>query len=89
MAAGRLLDYWGVVSANTDMSLKEVAEKALVAPARCCLKNIGGVGAVDENASRKAGDCPLQPEERLVETAFSYLKEISQVLRDRFDIPQA
>jgi hypothetical protein len=59
------------------MTVKEVAEQALIAPARCCLKNIGGVGAVDETASKEAVSCPVQPEERLVETAFSYLKEIS------------
>jgi hypothetical protein len=87
--AGRLLDYWEIVSANTDMTIKGMGERALIAPARCCLKNVGGVGAVGETPSGKAGGCSLQPEEHLVETAFTYLKEISSALRDRLDIPQA
>ncbi|HLA81107.1 MAG TPA: hypothetical protein VJP78_05665 [Thermoleophilia bacterium] len=83
--AGRLLDYWGVVSANTDITMEEMAEQALIAPARCCLKNIGNVGATGETASKEAVSCPVQPEEHLVETAFTYLKEISGALRDRLD----
>lgn len=87
--AGRLLDYWGVVSANTDIGITGIAEQALIAPARCCLKNIGAVGAIGETASREAIGCPVQPEEHLVETAFSYLQEISRSLRDRLDMRQA
>jgi hypothetical protein len=85
--AGRLLDYWGVVSANTDLTIKEMAEQALIAPARCCLKNIGAVGATGETASKKAVGCSAQPEEHVVETAFAYLKEISRALIDKLDIP--
>lgn len=87
--AQRLLDYWGVVSANTDMTTKETAEHALIAPARCCLKNIGKVGAVGETTSKEAVGCPMPPEEHLVETAFAYLGEISTALRDRLGIPAA
>jgi hypothetical protein len=86
--AGRLLDYWGVVCANTDMTMEEMAEQALVAPARCCLKNVGTVGAVGETASERTVCEFVQPEEYLVETAFDYLKEISRALRDRFDIAE-
>ena len=86
--AGRLLDYWGVVSANTDITMEEMAEQALIAPARCCLKNVGTVGAAGETASKKAVCSLVQPEEYLVETAFAYLKEISRALRDRFDIAE-
>jgi hypothetical protein len=82
----RLLDYWGVVCANTDIAMEEMAERALVAPARCCLKNVGTVGAVGETASDKAVCSVAQPEEYLVETAFAYLAEISHALRDRFGI---
>jgi hypothetical protein len=87
--AGRLLDYWGVVSANTDITIKEMAERALIAPARCCLKNTGAVGALGETASDRAVGCPVQPEEHLVETAFTYLKQISGALRDSLHIPQS
>jgi hypothetical protein len=85
--AGRLFDHWGVVCANTDMTMEEMAEQALIAPARCCLKNVGAVGAAGETAPKNASCDSVQPEEYQVETAFSYLKEISRALRDRFDIP--
>jgi len=84
--AGRLLDYWDVVAANTDMAVKQVAKQALIAPARCCLKNIGQVGAANEPAATRADSCTLQPEELLVETAFTYLKVISQTMRDKLDL---
>lgn len=87
--AGRLLDYWGIVSTNTDITIKEIAEQALIAPARCCLKNIGEVGAIGETASKKADTCPVQPEEHLVETAFTYVKEMSRILRDKLNISEA
>jgi hypothetical protein len=86
--AGRLLDHWSVVSANTDITMEEMAEQAFIAPARCCLKNIGTVGAVGEPASKRAACDSVQPEEYLVETAFTYLKEISRALRARFDLPE-
>jgi hypothetical protein len=86
--AVRLLDYWGIVSANTDITIKEMAEQALIAPARCCLKNIGEVGAIGETASIKADSCPVQPEKHLVETAFTYVKEISRILRDKLNISE-
>ena len=66
-----------------------MAEQSLIAPARCCLKNVGAVGAVGETSSNKEVGCPVQPEEHLVETAFAFLKEISRLLRDRMDIPQS
>ena len=85
--AGRLLEYWGIVSANTDMPISQLAEQALIAPARCCLKNSGEVGAVGETTSHRTPvSRAVRPEEYLVETAFSYLKDISAALRDRFDI---
>ena len=84
---GRLLDYWAVVSASTDVTMKEMAEQALLAPARCCLKNVGTVGAVGETGSKKTACDYVQPEEHLVETAFAYLKEMSRAVRDKLDIP--
>lgn len=38
--ARRLMEYWEVVSQNTDVSLKQIAEQALMAPARCCVLRI-------------------------------------------------
>lgn len=84
--AGRLLDYWDVVAANTDIVIEQVAKQALVAPARCCLKNIGQVGAVNEPAAIGVSSCPLQSEKQLVETAFEYLRTISRMLGEKFDL---
>jgi hypothetical protein len=81
----RLLEYWGIIAANTHVSLKQVAQQALIAPARCCLKNCGAVGAVNESA-KPGPTCALQPEETLVETAFAYLKEVSGRLREECGI---
>jgi hypothetical protein len=61
----------------------------LLAPARCCLKNVGQVGASDDR--KKAKTCEgvdLSLEERLVEKAFEYLRIISEMLRNQFDLAQ-
>jgi hypothetical protein len=78
--ADRLSDYWGVISDNSAVSGRKIAEKALIAPARCCLKDIGMVGAPGETRDirRVPGG-----EERLVEKAFGYLNEISRILREK------
>jgi hypothetical protein len=44
--------YWTIVAANTDIKINQIAEQALIAPARCCLKNCGQVGASDEHGVR-------------------------------------
>jgi hypothetical protein len=84
----RLLEgYWETVSQNTGLPPMQIAEQELVAPARCCLKNIGQVGAIDEMA------CPIAEkgqtssiEERIVEKAFAFLRDLSQLLRDKYDL---
>ncbi len=80
-----LMGYWEVVSQNTDLSLEQIAERALVAPARCCLKNIGGeTGAALESENKT---CQLSStEETIVGKAFAYLGEISQILRDKYGL---
>ncbi|MFC1928802.1 hypothetical protein ACFLWC_07205 [Chloroflexota bacterium] len=85
--ASLLSSYWDVVSVNAGLSAKQIAEQALIAPARCCLKNVGRVGASDDtvaSAARESHD--LTVEERLVEKAFSYLGTLSEILRDKFDL---
>ena len=81
--ADRLVGYWGVVSDNGSISEKQIAGKALIAPARCCLKDIGVVGAPGE-----AGEAKKAPggEEQLVEKAFTYLAEISRLLQERYGL---
>jgi len=82
-----LLTYWEVISLNSGLSVEEIAGQALIAPARCCLKNIGQVGANDDMATSETKECAdLTIEERLVEKAFSYLGMISQIIKDKFDL---
>ena len=79
--------YWATIAANSDITIKQVAEQALIAPARCCLMNSRRVGANNEQAVRNiSGSCVLQSEERLVEMAFEYLKVISDILRKEFGL---
>jgi hypothetical protein len=75
-----LIEYWTVISKNTGLTLTTIAEHALIAPARCCLKNIGQVGASDDAKPEKAALIDLSIEEVLVEKAFDYLKTISNIL---------
>ena len=51
--AERLCNYWQVVVDNSGVSMAEVAAQSVVAPARCCLKNIGDVGAHDEGRKKR------------------------------------
>jgi len=81
--AAILSDYWEVISQNTDLSLNQIAEQALVAPARCCLKDTSQVST----ATEVAGKCQVSSiEERLVEKAFAFLPELSQILRDKYGL---
>jgi hypothetical protein len=83
----RLLTYWEVIAENSRLPIKKIAEQALIAPARCCLKNIGQVGASDEKKSSNTnGGHNLTLEERVVESAFKYLGIISKNLRERFNL---
>jgi hypothetical protein len=83
--ASLLSNYWEVISQNTELSGKRIAEQALLAPARCCLKNIGRVGASDDTAACELNS-DLTVEERLVEQAFSYLATLSEILKEKFDL---
>ena len=78
---------WEVVAVNTGLSAKAIAEQAIIAPARCCLKNIGQVGASDDTVAREIRrSSKLTVEERLVETAFTYLRTLSEILKHKFDL---
>ena len=81
--AAILSDYWEVISRNTGLSLNQIARQALVAPARCCLSDASQLSTAD----KKAGECqtPIS-EEGIVEKAFAYLPELSQILRDRYGV---
>jgi len=82
-----LSSYWEVVAVNTGLSAKGIAEQALIAPARCCLKNIGQVGASDDTVACETRGSPnLTVEERLVEMAFAYLATLSEIVKNKFDL---
>jgi hypothetical protein len=85
---GKLLtSYWEAVSQHTGISSRQVARQSMLAPARCCLKNIGQVGASDESACPVTGGSrPSSIEERLVEQAYACLRELSQILRSKYNL---
>jgi hypothetical protein len=75
------------VSHTSEVAINQVAAQSLLAPARCCLKNIGQVGAANEAACVISERDPASTiEESLVEKAFAYLREMSQILRDKYDV---
>ncbi|MBI4334298.1 MAG: hypothetical protein HY673_23845 [Chloroflexi bacterium] len=85
--AARLAGYWEKVTKGSGVEGRQIAEQALIAPARCCLKNVGKVGSVEENGA----SCNTTPaigtiEETLVEKAFAYLPRISAILKDEYKI---
>ena len=82
----RLVGYWEVIARNTDISAEQVARQALIAPAKCCIKNAIMADMGDESV-RVAPNCSdPQTEEDLVERAFSYLPGISGMLREKFNL---
>ena len=81
--AAILSSYWEVISENTGLSLNQIAKLALVAPARCCLSDLGQVNTVGKTVS----ECQVSGiEEELVEKAFAVLPELSQILRDKYGV---
>jgi hypothetical protein len=86
--ADRLSHYWQRVAESSELAPEQVARQALLAPARCCLKNMGQVGSAEEAQQSQTDVCPADHtiEERLVEKAFQYLKELSAVLRSRYKL---
>lgn len=80
--------YWDVLARESGIEAKHIASQSLLAPARCCLKNIGAVGAAGEPKGTESG-CPIpgpssSMEEKLVEKAFTVLGEISSILKEEF-----
>ncbi len=76
--ASLLSGYWQVVSENTDLSLDQIAEQALIAPARCCLVEL----TIEATERSKVANI----EEKIVEKAFSFLPEMSQILKKRYGL---
>lgn len=81
---GLLEGYWQKVSQSSDISLGVIARQSLIAPARCCLKNIGAVGGAEDCPVDKTRPVTGSTEEMLVETAFGYVREMSRRLKERY-----
>jgi hypothetical protein len=76
--ASILSNYWEAISENTGLALRQIAEQALIAPARCCLRDI---------ATETTGKCEIPyAEEKTVEKAFAFLPEISKILKEKFKL---
>jgi len=73
-----LTGYWEVISENTDLSLGQIAEQALIAPARCCLVDV----TIDSGESART----FNVEEKIVEKAFSLLPELSKILKKKYGL---
>ena len=84
--AARLSGYWERIAEHSDITPREIALKSLIAPARCCLKNIGRVGSIDDVAEQ-CTTVSSTIEERLVEKAFGYLGVVSEVLKEKYRLP--
>ena len=85
--AQRLYNYLQVVADNSGVSMAEIAAQSLVAPARCCLKNIGDVGAHDEGRNKRNRELHNTTiEEKVVEKAFDCLKIVSKILKERVNL---
>jgi len=81
--AGILSKYWEVISESAGLSLSKIASQALVAPARCCLSDLGQINTNGKTASK----CQVSSiEEELVEKAFAFLSELSQILKNKYDV---
>ena len=76
--ASLLSNYWEVVSEKTGLSLDQIAEQALIAPARCCLVEL----TIEASDRSKV----VNIEEKIVEKAFSFLPEMSQILKKRYGL---
>jgi hypothetical protein len=81
--AAILSDYWKVIGQNTGLAVNQIAEQALVAPARCCLKDTGQA----TSATVVREECQVSNlEESTVEKAFALLPQLSLILRDRYGL---
>jgi hypothetical protein len=84
--ADHILGYWQVVAGETDLSVRDIAARSLLAPARCCLRNIGPTDGSAAFPAASGAACDLTAEEQVVERAFGVLQELSARLRDELKL---
>lgn len=79
----KLLQYFQIIAEQGDMDISYVAKGALVAPARCCLKNADLTDPRLSPANR-ALEISQGIEQELMEKAIYYTLEISNNLKKKF-----
>lgn len=83
--AERLIGIWRKINVQCGIDLKQIAAQSLIAPARCCLKNVGKVGAMDDSrpaAGDRNADAAGSVEESLVAAAFGDLAIVAALAAD-------
>ena len=83
----QLTGFWESISQYTGIEQKQIAIQALLAPARCCLRNPEQIAPSRKKSQEllEDGNSPTA-EEKLVERAFSYVKEVSQIIKDKYHL---
>ena len=72
--AERVSQYFEVIAQTTGLAEEEIVRGSLLAPARCCVR------------ITEPGSGVYQSEEQAVETAFELLKEVSLILKERYQL---
>lgn len=75
-----LMSYWEIVSRNTGIEEKQIAAQSLLAPAKCCIKDVW------RSDAGSAQECASDLEIQSVNKAFAYLNSISTILRDKYKV---
>jgi len=76
---------WEKVETVGGITTRQIAAQSLIAPARCCLKNVGRVGSAGENSSAIGlNGSAASVEETLVESAFEIVARLSEALKAKF-----
>jgi len=72
--AEKVSQYFEVIAQTTGLAEEGIARGSLLAPARCCVR------------ITEPGSGVYQSEEQAVETAFKLLKEVSLILKERYQL---
>ena len=79
------MGYWDVIAKNSIISTRQIAQQALIAPAKCCIKNVDMIGTDGDVEKKEVGSHKISNiEERIVEKAFLYVRHISGILKEEF-----
>ncbi|MFC1872447.1 hypothetical protein ACFLYV_01830 [Chloroflexota bacterium] len=92
--AQRLVGYWEVITANTDLAAEDIARGALLAPAKCCVKSLefANAEATDSKPAPTRFGCGASQhgkgsaEEQSVTLGYEYLKQVSRILREKYHL---